>query len=158
MTEQLKDPFDWEGKPFTFVGASDVYSLFDPAKYGLEPVAASTACWKGFVISMSVTNGLLRIDRLEVCDREGHYPAINGVEAYPTDESFGMHVYDDLNLAPGYSGTIMLGAFPDFLGQGHAFLGNRYLYTVELTIENDRVVDCKEQIDEETMKKYDELF
>lgn len=59
MTAQMKDPFIWNQKKWTFIGADDVYSLFDPQKYGLTPTMANTACYKGFIIQFAVIDNSL---------------------------------------------------------------------------------------------------
>ena len=50
MTMQVPDPFIWKKKKYTFIGADNVYELFDPEKFGFDPEEISTACWKGFVV------------------------------------------------------------------------------------------------------------
>ena len=37
MTMQVPDPFIWEKKKYTFIGADNVYELFDPGKFGFDP-------------------------------------------------------------------------------------------------------------------------
>ncbi len=49
MCSQIQDPFVIDDKTYTFISAENVYSLFDPEKYGLALTALHTACWKGIV-------------------------------------------------------------------------------------------------------------
>ena len=107
MTAQITDPFFWEGEEYVFSGADDVYSLFDPEKYGLHPSAFCTACWKGFVITFGVRDEQLYIDQLDVFCEDDNYPVINGVEA-SDDGMIGTHCYRDLNMASRYTGTITI--------------------------------------------------
>ena len=44
MTMQVQDSFIWKKKEYKFVGADDIYPLFDPAKFGFDPEEVNTAC------------------------------------------------------------------------------------------------------------------
>ncbi len=142
MSQQVTDPFFWEDEEWIFLGADDVYELFDPEKYGLSPTAPHTACWKGFIVQFRITNKQLYLDRLEVYCENGVYPSINGVEA----TAGGLdRTYNNINLKLSYSGTIIVGRTmkPEF--HGRAFTGpHSYETTYELTIKDGQFIESKE--------------
>lgn len=108
MSVQEKDPFLWDGKEYIFTAAEDVYSLFDPEKFGLKPESTFTGCWKGFVVYFEVKAKQLYLKHLSVHCEDEHYPAINGVEAGEAD-GLKFHFYKDINLPLSYSGKIIIG-------------------------------------------------
>jgi len=110
MTMQARDPFFWEDEEWVFLGAEDVYTLFDPKDYGLEPSAPITSCWKGFIISFALKGKELFLDQLKVYCENGIYPDINGVSAdSPDPNGIGFHPYRNVALRLHYSGTITIG-------------------------------------------------
>ena len=66
MSQQMTDPFIWNDEEWIFLRADDVYALFDPQKYGLNPSPMTTACWKGFIIQFSVEHNELFLDKLYI--------------------------------------------------------------------------------------------
>ena len=108
MTAQLTDPFILEFDEWVFLGADDVYALFDPKDYGLAPAAPSTACWKGFVVGFRVTGKQLYLDGLKVYCKDGSYPPINGVTP-DGDDDHGMKVYNNIDLPLKDSGVVVIG-------------------------------------------------
>ncbi len=107
MTVQQTDPFWFEGKKYVFLGADDIYALFDPERYGLEPEYIATNCWKGFILYLAVEGRKLFLKKLEVNTKEQVYPVINGVSAVTGDS--GYHIYEDLDLPLEYTGTVVVG-------------------------------------------------
>lgn len=63
---QRKDPFSLEKDEWVSFGAEDLYSLFAPKCFGLNPTALCTACWKGFVVQFRVERRMLFLDKLQV--------------------------------------------------------------------------------------------
>jgi len=134
MSQQVTDPFIWEGEEWIFLRADDIYSLFDPEKYGLKPEAPHTACWKGFVVSFELKDNRLYLKNLLVNTADDEYPDINGVSAAKSGISF--HEYKNLDIELLYSGTIIVGKKmkKEFLGR--AFTGpHSYSKTYELKFE-----------------------
>ena len=107
MSQQITDPFLWEGEEWTFLGADNVYDLFDPEAFGLKPEEPHTACWKGFVVTFSTESQVLYLKSLIVNTEDGVYPDINGVKAKA--DGMGFHAYKNLNIKLDYSGTIIVG-------------------------------------------------
>lgn len=108
MSQQMTDPFIWNDEKWIFLGADDVYSLFDPQKYGLVPSPLTTACWKGFVIQFSVRHNELFLDRLDVHCENNVYPEIAGILPIVTDNT-RFHRYENIQQKLDYSGTITIG-------------------------------------------------
>ncbi len=96
MSQQVTDPFIWEGDEWIFIGADNVYDLFDPEAFGLKPEAPHTACWKGFVVTFETKAGELYLKKLLVNTEDDVYPDINGVKAI--DGKMDFHAYNDLDI------------------------------------------------------------
>ena len=144
MSHQLPDPFIWNNEQWTLVGAEDIYSLFDPEKFGLSPTSPGTNCRKGFVFQLRVVDNELILDWLMVYCENNEYPPINGVTAEPCD-FMGMLAYKDINLKQDYSGVILIGQelMPEFMRS--AFTGPySYDRTFELKFENGKFVESKD--------------
>ena len=145
MTMQIPDTLIWKKKEYKFVGADNIYQLFDPKKFGFNPKFINTACWKGFLICLIVNeNDELILDRLEKHDSNDNYPQINGVESYIDD--YGCNVYKNINLLlNNYSGTIIIADDLKKSCIGRAFIGPHcYNKTYELEVKNGKVVEYKD--------------
>ena len=122
MSQQMADPFVWDNKEYVFIGADDVYTLFDTSTFGLKPTAPHTACWKGFVIHFLLKNNQLYISKLEVYCEDNNYPSINNIDAYK-EENESFYMYDSLNLPLTYTGNIVIGTKLLDRYVGRAFTG-----------------------------------
>lgn len=144
MSHQTLDPFFFNDEKYDFLRAENIYSLFDPEKYGLVPEEPITSCMKGFLITFSVKENTLFWDNLEVYCENGVYPPINGVQAKGDQDSLFM-CYDGINMKMDYSGTIIIGKNMIEKFWGRAFTGPHcYETTFELTFENGQLVECRE--------------
>lgn len=144
MSQQMTDPFIWNRKEYVFLGADDVYSLFDPNKYDLEPTEPDTSCYKGFIAHFLVKNNQIYISKLEVYCEDGHYPIINNVK--PHKKMFdSFWVYKNLNLKLNYTGTIIIGTELSEAYIGRAFTGpHSYKQTYDLDFVDGLLVSSKE--------------
>lgn len=145
MTMQVPDSFIWKKKEYKFLGADNIYQLFNPEKFGFNPEYVDTACWKGFVIYFIVNEkDELILDRLDIHDRNNNYPPINEVESY--EDSYGYHIYKNINLPlNNYSGTIIIADDLKKSCIGRAFIGPHcYNKTYELEVKNGKVVEYKD--------------
>ena len=127
MTQQRPDIFLWENKEWAFTGASDIYSLFDPAAFGLKPYSNCSNCWKGFLVGFALRDGELYLDWLRVNQKDDDYPVINGIEAVQDDY---FHIYRNLNLRLRYTGTMVIGREFDEWFAGRSTVGP-YLYKIK---------------------------
>ena len=143
MTAQMKDPFIWNQEKWTFIGAEDVYSLFDPQKYGLTPTMANTACYKGFIVQFAVIDNSLFLEKLLIRCKNNLYPPINGINPVPGD--YGMTAYNDIHLPLSYTGKIIVGneMKPEF--HHRAFTGpHSYAISFELSFIDGTLVESNE--------------
>lgn len=148
MSQQLPDPFVVDSKTYIFVSAEDIYTLFDPKKYGLNPTSPHTACWKGFVIHFCVKDKMLYISKLEVNCDDNNYPDINGVAAKQGEKDGELsyfHVYENLDMFAQYTGKIVLGTRLDALHAGSAFTGpHSYEQTYDLMFNDGKLIYFEE--------------
>lgn len=143
MTAQFDDLFRYQNKEFAVAGISES-ELFQPADFGLHPIPASTACWRGYVAVFTVFEGRLVLDTLSVNLKEGQAPTINGaMPEIPTD-GFKLfnNVYRNLNYRLHYTGGLLLGH--NFIRQLYVHMGFhpawKYKTVVELFFENGRLI------------------
>ena len=54
MTAQMPDQFYYKKEQFALIGLKGS-NLFDPEDYGVFPIMASTACYRGFVAEYHIT-------------------------------------------------------------------------------------------------------
>jgi len=136
MSQQATDPFIWENEEWIFLGAENVYSLFDPQKYGLNLSSGFSACWKGFVIQFAVENNELFLDELDVICKDGNYPEIAGISPVIEEDALFQN-YENIHLKLNYSGTITIGQGYLKRYLGRAFTGSHmYEKVYELTFKN----------------------
>ena len=77
MTKQVEDCLIWKSRKYKFIGADDLYQLFNPEKFGFIPESVETACWKGFVMYFIVNaKDELILDRLDINDSNNNYPQL----------------------------------------------------------------------------------
>ena len=141
MSEQMTDPFLWQGREFVFLEASDVDELFLPENHGLEPEAPHTGCWKGFVVQFSLRDGQLFLDTLWVNDKNKRYPRINGKKARLCWREREFHVYPRLNLKLDYTGSVLVGRGRLEDAEERAFVGAAFYEDVwKLTFSHGKLM------------------
>ena len=156
MSQQQEDPFIWKGEEWVFMGADDVYKLFDPEEYGLHPEELDTGCYKGFVISFKMEGDRLLLHNLVVNTEDDIYPDINGVSAVLVPEYTrkggvkrynrfgGYHEYKDIDLELNYTGTMIVGKDFKKSYSGCAFtLPFAYKTSYDLKFRDGRLVEEK---------------
>ena len=78
MTAQIADQVRHRGVEYKLAGVSGA-GLFNPADHGLEPVAMSTACWRGYYCVYEVEDGHLRLAALHIrLDTQAEQRALDG--------------------------------------------------------------------------------
>ena len=143
MTAQFNDLFRYQEKDFSIAGIS-AGPLFNPADFGLFPIPASTACWRGYVATFTIFESHLVLDTLSVNLQEKQAPTINGI--LPSEPTRGLrlfnNVYTGLKYRIHYTGGLMLGH--DFIRELYVHMGFhpawKYKEVFELTFENGRLV------------------
>lgn len=138
MSSQITDPFYFESEKFVFLGAENLYSLFDPCAFGLSPTAPHTGCQKGFVVEFRMEARQLYLGGLKVYCSDGRYPTIYGVD--PVLDDMEMWRYN-FHVKLNYSGNILIGRRlkPEY--RGRAFTGpHSYDATFMLTFSDGLLV------------------
>ena len=64
MTAQMNDLMDYDGREYDISAIKSKKALINVEKLGLHPVAASTACWRGYIAKFGLDgdNRLLLTD------------------------------------------------------------------------------------------------
>ena len=139
MTAQFSDLFRYQNKEFSLAEVSGG-ELFKATDFGLFPIPASTACWRGYLAIYTVSASNLVLDTLFINLHEGQGLAINSVTpAKPTDRySMFNNVYRDLGYRLQYTGSLLLG--DEFIRELYVHMGFhptwKYKTVIELTFEN----------------------
>jgi hypothetical protein len=150
MTAQINDTFRYGGTTYSVAGISEG-ELFDPAVLHLEPVAACTACWRGYQVMYAVLETHLVVADLHVNlmeDGEGYRrkpgPTINGVTPDGSREKFDFfnNHYVGVNYHLEYSGGLLLA--DGFIRDLYVHMGFhpawKYERVLELLFENGVLV------------------
>lgn len=162
MTMQVTDDLLYEGERYVILQGPAKLG-FDPADYAMWPIGLSTANRRGYWCEYAVTDGRLTLEKLSINNRIDYYPLINGIapvlleeaeaEVPDADEretadgkrrlSNKYHFYENIGLALGYSGRIVVGCNQQTcLYRGYLFPPAWVFGTVlELTFENGLLVD-----------------
>ena len=109
MTAQFNDIFRYQKKEFNVAGIS-AGELFQPSIFGLHPIPASTACWRGYVAVYAVSDSHLVLDELSVNLQEQLGPAIHGVMPEEPTGRFRLfnNLYRNLNYRFNYTGGLLI--------------------------------------------------
>ncbi len=145
MSKQMDDVFMFEDFDFVFLGAENLYSLFDPRSFGLFPTAPHTGCQKGFVLKFVTASRQLYLEGLKVYCSDGRYPAVYGVDPADNMDDMGMRLYQNIHAKLNYSGKILVGRRlkPEY--HGRAFTGpHSYEITFLLTFSEGLLVKCED--------------
>jgi hypothetical protein len=142
MTAQFSDLFRFHDVEYA---VAEVHggNLFEAASFGLFPIMASTACWRGYVAIFAISEAHLVLDTLFVNLRETKGPPINNVSPRPPAGRFGMfnQEYRGLNHRLDFSGSLLLGN--DFIRELYVHMGFhpawKYKTVIELTFEGGKL-------------------
>ena len=133
MTAQIPDQFLYKNEQFVLIGLKGS-NLFKPEEYGIYPVMASTACYRGFVATYVITNKQLILNKLVLKSQEKKLAKIN--DKAPIEEksvySFNFTYYD-VNLPIKFTGFILLGK--DFINEMYVHMGFQRPISYETVIE-----------------------
>jgi len=142
MTAQFNDLFRYQEKEFAVAGIS-AGELFRPSDFGLYPIPASTACWRGYVAVFAIADAHLVLDSLSVNLQESQAPTINGILPQEPSDRFKLfnNVYKDLNHRLYYTGGLLIGH--EFIRDLYVHMGFhpawKYKTVVELFFESGRL-------------------
>ncbi|MFX0108263.1 MAG: hypothetical protein ACFE7R_08270 [Candidatus Hodarchaeota archaeon] len=121
MTGQIPDSFKYDGLEFSLVGMKGD-GLYTPHDFRLTPRMASTACWRGYIMTYDCVDGQLVLSSMSI--RTYDSPSeINGIEPKTDTEKYRMftHHYENLNLKTRFTGSMLLGR--DFIQGMYVHMG-----------------------------------
>jgi len=115
VTAQINDLCRYQDEELSIAGISEGI-LFDPSRFGLDPVGTCTACWRGYQAIFAVQSSRLVLDTLHVNlpGRENPVeqvgPEINGVSptGHRGDGDWFNNHYEGLGYAWDYTGGLLL--------------------------------------------------
>ena len=113
MTAQINDTVFHRKIRFSLAGISG-RGLVEPTTFGFEPVAMSTACWRGYVANYTVEDDQLFLTSLEVglptkealLAKAGRGPVLFGTSAQP-GKWFGF-LYEGFKQPVPFTGGLLL--------------------------------------------------
>ena len=156
MTAQMADKFRYEGEEYQLVGI-DGSELYTAQDLGLEPKVASTACWRGHVMTYDCIDNVLVLDEMLI--RTDEASPINGVN--PKDPTYVVegveyklsmfsHMYEGLRLKTKFTGSLMLGN--DFIKSMYVHMGYQraiaFRKILEIDVENGTITSVRDLSDE----------
>ncbi|MGY5875470.1 MAG: hypothetical protein RTU30_06975 [Candidatus Thorarchaeota archaeon] len=169
MTAQIPDEFRYEGEVYSLVGIKGE-GLYTPQDFRITPQAASTACYRGYVMKYDCIDGQLVLDGMTVNSEEG--PTINGVEPVESLDGFRPRqvmaytvfgaqsltkIYQNLKLKTKFTGSILLAK--DFISSMYVHMGFQrpfaFRTVLELQIQDGDIInvsDLSERMEELRMR------
>lgn len=142
MTAQHPDRAFYQGEEYSIIGASGE-GLVVPQQFGMNPVALTTACWRGFVCTYRVHERLV-LQELEVHTDTEDAPEINGVAprvAVPYT------VYENLNLPLEFCGKLRLAS--GFIEELYVHMGfqkaSAFETVIDMTFDSGRLTEVHDR-------------
>ncbi len=149
MTGQINDSFLYKGEVYSLSGYTKG-EPFSPLDYGFLPNAATTACWRGFVLCYTIEDEDLILVNMEINNEEEL--ELNGIKPKIREDSLRLH-YQYVNLKLEYSGKILIAK--DFIQSMYVHMGfqraSSYETVLELKFKKGKLVSEKDL--SSTMKK-----
>ncbi|NHJ33228.1 MAG: hypothetical protein FK732_10215 [Asgard group archaeon] len=179
MTAQMPDQFLYKGESYALIGLKGS-SLFNPEDYGVYPVMASTACYRGFVATYNITDKHITLSSFVLRSQKRKLNKINGRAAKKEKRILSFNfLYENLDLPIKFTGFILLGK--DFINEMYVHMGFQRPISYETVIEfqfkdgeivtvndfseliaklrkEDPSKDAKPEYDETTMEWIERLF
>jgi hypothetical protein len=119
MTGQIADTVLFKGEEYEIIGIAGG-ELFDPFAYDMFPEMMHTACYRGFYATYRIEGERISLDRLTIREREGKYPALNGVLP-EADLNVGTAKYWNVGIFVPFSGKLRLAR--DFIDSLYIHMG-----------------------------------
>ncbi len=151
MTGQIPDKFHYEGDEYDLVGLNGE-SLYEPMDFGITTKAASTACWRGYMMFYDCRNGQMILDQMHT--RTDDKIVVNGITPRIADESstfsFFNTIYEDLDLKVKFTGSILLAT--DFISEMYVHMGfqkpESYRKVLEIHLVDGDITEVRDLSDE----------
>lgn len=152
MTAQIGDKFYYEEQEYKLIAASGDFG-FKPAKLGIRPVAHSTALWRGYIATYSITRSKFQLEALELfLDPKAQIPKIYGKEPCSGSAKDDLQItvfgkeglyYGQLNHVLDFDGRIILGK--DFIPAYYQHMGFQqpwaYEHVYEFIFEKGKLLE-----------------
>ncbi len=139
MTAQIPDEFRYMSELYSLVGLKGS-ALYSPQDFGITPLMASTACYRGYVMRYDCVDGQLILDNMSVRTEEA--PQVNNIEALDEDGFFFSHRYENLGLKTKFTGSMLLAK--DFIESMNVHMGFQrpmaYRTVLELQIQDGDII------------------
>ena len=154
MTAQAQDSLLYLGERHMLAAFSDG-EPFSPIDAGYRPVAASTACWRGYLCGYEVKDEILQLRDLWVnhqpdeapITRRMQPPDLNGIAAVRDEKSYhGDWHFSGVGLPLAYTGGLVIAR--DFIRELYVHMGFhpawKYLHVHELLFEQGKLVEARD--------------
>ncbi len=66
MAAQIPETVILDGRPYDLCGVKGENLLFDPRDHGVTPISLTSDCWRGYMSTYLVVNGMLYLDEIEI--------------------------------------------------------------------------------------------
>ncbi|HEX9061965.1 MAG TPA: hypothetical protein VF941_17450 [Clostridia bacterium] len=147
MTAQISDSIFYLNEKYSVIAIENEWP-FNPVNHGLNPIATSTACYRGYYCEYSILEEQLVLSKLNIGLNEANLPILNGVEAKKNKYFKVNHFweYNMVNLPVKYSGGIIIGR--DFLRKFYVHMGfhraHCFKFVIELIIKDGKLVQTND--------------
>lgn len=134
MTAQISDQFFFLGQQMSLAGIRGD-GLFEPADYGFEPQAISSACWRGYWCVYAVEDSQLKLKKLTIgLNKQAGVPELAGTKPSTGNKELpGRTVYEPEDFSVPFSGGLLLGS--DFIQSMYVHMGFHPAYKYEMVYE-----------------------
>ena len=142
MTGQVNDSFLYKGEVYVLSGYTKG-EPFSPLDYGFLPKAATTACWRGFILYFTIEDEELFLVDMEINNEEEL--ELNGIKPEIRDQGLRLY-YQNVNLKLEYSGKLLIAK--DFIQSMYVHMGfqraSSYETVLELEFKKGNLISVKD--------------
>lgn len=143
MPAQVQDSIIYVDDSFSIISSTDKIP-FHPDDYHMPTAPITSLCLRGYNCEYEIQGGLLYLNDLMICTRNGKYPPLNGVS--PKFNDFGS-LYKKIGLPVLYTGKILAGT--NLISKFFANMGTQRYYAyrkvIEFSFENGKLVRITDQ-------------
>ena len=144
VTSQITDTFIFMGDEYELIGIAGA-SLVSPEQFGMVPEMLSTACYRGFYATYELTDEVLLLRKLTLCEKSDNYLPIDGVEPEKNEEYRA--TYRNLGVIVPFTGKIRLAR--DFINELYIHMGfqkpTAFRTVLDVTINNGKIINIKDR-------------
>jgi len=144
VTSQITDTFIFMGDEYELIGIAGA-SLVSPEQFGMVPEMLSTACYRGFYATYELTDEVLLLRKLTLCEKSDNYLPIDGVEPEKNEEY--QATYRNLGVIVPFTGKIRLAR--DFINELYIHRGfqkpTAFRTVLDVTISNGKIINIQDR-------------